>query len=1106
VPEGCGKALDLDTPLATPSGWTTMGAVQAGEEVLGSDGRPVRVVGTSKVMLGHRCFEVTFSDGASVVADAEHLWTVEDGNCRWGQRTYTTEHLARTFRWPRGVCRYRVPTVAREGRETELPIDPYVLGVWLGDGETAGARITNMDPEVWDRIHAAGYEFGASYAHGRASTRGVLGLRKQLRELGVLGAKRIPEAYLLSSVVQRQALMQGLIDSDGYVSKAGGVVLELNAKAEALVEDVRQLAWSLGRPCYAHERAMVVNGAPYPVFGVRIACDARHGLAHLPRKAARMKPQSWTADHRRITDVRELPSRPVRCIAVDAPDSLYLAGEALVPTHNTTLISLVALYGADYTETPWIPVAASAAKQATIIFQQAAGFVRRTPGMGDRFECLDGIKLIRSLRNPGPGIQVFAHDPATGDGVIPAPWALLDELHRHPDMRLWELWAGKLRKRNAQVIGISTAGEPETPFELLRDEVRRRAKKRKRNGSHLRAESPGEVLHEWMVPADEACTDMEAVKAANPLSLITPATLAEDFALVTNLGDWKRLKPLAVDTPIPTPEGWTTMGAIEVGDEVLNGEGLPTTVEAVTPVRLEQAYELTFSDGASIVASGDHEWEVEDARSRHRQVVRTTQELADSLYMDYGRGRWARWRVRLVGRHASPSAELPIDPYVLGVWLGDGDTRTGRITNADPEVWTEVEARGYEVGSIAPSMHGRDVRVQTLLGLRTLLRQERLLKNKHIPPAYLVAPEHDRWELLQGLVDSDGTVSEDGRVLFANANARLAADVQRLAWSLGRPCIRRERRAVLDGVDHGLCFVLEIPCDVRHPIVRLPRKAARLRLKGKTADHRRIKSIVPVGDELVRCISVAAADSIFLAGDALIPTHNCNRPTRSITSAVSDREWEDAEVGEEIPARAQIDLGVDVAWKWDTFAIVPLHVPRTIKVEQPNGTVRDLPLRLLGAPAILTPPRDGSSLHPDEVKTAFLEFHSAYAIGDVVMDMGRAEDIAAWLEDELGVRVIDRTQSNVMAVEDYNSFMDGLRNGTLKHTGDLGLKLHVLHAIARRLPGGDYRFDRPSAQRGNAREQDRRVIDALTAASFVVQHSTREAPKKSVYEDRYASA
>jgi phage terminase large subunit-like protein len=118
----------------------------------------------------------------------------------------------------------------------------------------------------------------------------------------------------------------------------------------------------------------------------------------------------------------------------------------IVPEGNgkTTFTGILGLYGADYSESPWIPIGAAAAKQAKIMYQQMAGFVQRTPGMLERFECLDGIKLIRSLRNAGPGIEVFAHDPKTGDGVIPFPYAMVDELHRHPDMRLWNLWGGKL--------------------------------------------------------------------------------------------------------------------------------------------------------------------------------------------------------------------------------------------------------------------------------------------------------------------------------------------------------------------------------------------------------------------------------------------------------------------------------------------------------------------------------------------------------------------------------------------------------------------------------------------------------------------------------------
>jgi hypothetical protein len=218
----------------------------------------------------------------------------------------------------------------------------------------------------------------------------------------------------------------------------------------------------------------------------------------------------------------------------------------------------------------------------------------------------------------------------------------------------------------------------------------------------------------------------------------------------------------------------------------------------------------------------------------------------------------------------------------------------------------------------------------------------------------------------------------------------------------------------------------------------------------------------------------------------------CNRPTRSVQTAISDKEWDDSEVAGEFPLGVAGDAGLDVAFKWDTTALVPLW----------NGPQ----YRLLGPARIVTPPRDGSSIHPDEIKHEFVELTAGFELQTVVMDTSKAEDLASWIEDEMGVTVVDRQQTNKMACEDYEAVMEGLRNGTLKHVADLGLKSHALNAIARRLPGGDRRFDRPTPSRRSVVAQDRRVIDALTAAGMVVQHSTREQPRKSVYEAYYSAA
>lgn len=215
----------------------------------------------------------------------------------------------------------------------------------------------------------------------------------------------------------------------------------------------------------------------------------------------------------------------------------------------------------------------------------------------------------------------------------------------------------------------------------------------------------------------------------------------------------------------------------------------------------------------------------------------------------------------------------------------------------------------------------------------------------------------------------------------------------------------------------------------------------------------------------------------------------CNRPTRAENSAITEAEWARQRTDDVIPEGEPVWLGLDVAWKWDTTAATPLWMPRH-------------DYRLLGPAEILTPPRDGSSLDPAKVEDALLRIHARNPIHTVVMDMSRAEQLASWIEAELGATVIDRSQTNTFAVQDFDRFMEALRKGWLWHSGDEGLTRHALNAIARPLPQGDSRFDRPSQTRMSA-DQERRVIDALTAASMV--HSLAAGPAPEPEPEAYAA-
>ncbi len=161
-----GKALALDTLLPTPTGWTTMGDVAVGELLLDGNGRPTRVVGSTDVMFGRPCYEVTFSDGTVIVADGQHQWLTQTRAARRsvsaaGRRgeVRTTEEIARTLRVTTGDGRANhsvANAAALDLPDRALPLPPYTLGVWLGDGTTDAAHYTSTDPEIAMHIEAEG--------------------------------------------------------------------------------------------------------------------------------------------------------------------------------------------------------------------------------------------------------------------------------------------------------------------------------------------------------------------------------------------------------------------------------------------------------------------------------------------------------------------------------------------------------------------------------------------------------------------------------------------------------------------------------------------------------------------------------------------------------------------------------------------------------------------------------------------------------------------------------------------------------------------------------------------------------------------------------------
>jgi len=316
---GMGKALALDTPLPTPSGWTTMAEVKVGDFLIGADGKPTRVVAATNVMVDRPCFEVEFSDGTVLVADAEHQWLTETRASRKSAAIRTTREIAETLGFNHSV----VNTAPIQGTAQDLLISPYTLGAWLGDGASTAAQITTADPEILMRIEG--------------EDRGLSGER--LRTIGVLGAKHIPIDYLRASEEQRRALLAGLLDTDGTVPNGGSV--QYTGTNARLIGDVAELVVSLGYRCQIAKKAVNGRSADSSVaYTINFSTDDvvfglhRKAVLHKERRRSASTVRSGS---RFITDVRPVPSVPVRCVEVDNDDHLYLAGRSMIPTHNSTL-------------------------------------------------------------------------------------------------------------------------------------------------------------------------------------------------------------------------------------------------------------------------------------------------------------------------------------------------------------------------------------------------------------------------------------------------------------------------------------------------------------------------------------------------------------------------------------------------------------------------------------------------------------------------------------------------------------------------------------------------------------------------------------------------
>jgi hypothetical protein len=352
-----GKQQPVDTAVLTPQGWRKIGDLRVGDFVVGSAGKPARVCGVFPQGV-KPSYRVTFSDGTSVEAGPEHLWTVQylAGGREWRDVVLTTEQLRtrpvintsndrQAFYRDLSKTALRLPLLINpavfQGRGP-LPIPAYTLGQLIANGSLAHGtpqlvcnaldwlelcKSFKQDHSVIGPVRRYGSSIHVNFL-------GIAALIRKLRLAILSGAKFIPEVYLFASPSDRFALLQGLMDGDGSISKRDNRVV-YHTISKQLALDIRALVEGLGgvATVRAYDRAHEAKPIEYQV---RLRLPVGRNPFRVRRKASRFRPGSHAAPIRTVTKVKYVREVESVCIQVDAPDQLY-ATEHCILTHNTAL-------------------------------------------------------------------------------------------------------------------------------------------------------------------------------------------------------------------------------------------------------------------------------------------------------------------------------------------------------------------------------------------------------------------------------------------------------------------------------------------------------------------------------------------------------------------------------------------------------------------------------------------------------------------------------------------------------------------------------------------------------------------------------------------------
>ena len=941
APPGTGKAHPNDEliPVADERGYVRIGMLKVGDRVFDEHGDPVTVTGVfPQGMLREYVVVVNeVNDGWAVHCNDEHLWTVRRDGGQW-QTLSLREIMDQGLYDARGSLVWELPASGALVRQSRLlPVDPYVCGAFLGWGARIDERgYVSMPNEAPDEVFAA-IEERMGWKRQIEKSRSIFiheGTGKRVEgtqvmthpaftSLIVKGEKerRIPRLYMTSSIHDRQEMARALRES---VSYRRDDPFDMD-----VLPDAWMCPWAVDYDLSELERSFETSGEMI----------------------------SFASDIGRDVEMT--------CIMVDSDTHLYQVGRGHVVTHNTVLVQScmeddpariylevdMAKMISDLSNPEEMAARLKALFDEAEAFSKAEG--REVVLFIDEFHqvvqlsaaAVEALKPLLAASG-SRGIKVIAATTYDEfDAHIASNLPLVERLARINIPQTNRRVTIEILKAMAQKYGVDQGMISESLYEQIFDYTNRyvpasvqpRKSIRVLDAMVGRHRYLGEPMNKKLLATVlkvefgvevEINVDATAIKAE-----LDKRVFSQDFATtsiarrlqlcVAGLNDPDKPQASLLLTgssgvgksttdstriPVFSEDGsvaWKRAGDLVVGDYVFARDGSPTKVLGVFPQGERDVYRVTFGDGRTLDVSDNHLWAVyaRDESLDQGPTIYSTQTLMNKGFWTgsiNGR-KYMKYAVPMNKPVQWPTADLPVDPYVLGALIANGRlTKTLAFLSDNKDI---VESIGQAIGAVSWDRCGRSHTWQfneDMWGLFTRkIRTENVLvgelqqligkkaSERFIPKQYLYASIEQRWALIQGLFDCDGSITfyDSGYydVSYKTTSQSLADAIRILLYSLGISCSITEHERVLYD---KLWTEYEIYVKVRHAdkplFFRLNQKNKNLAIEAQSVveqhekrfDYVGIRSIEKLDTkESMTCIYVADDEHLYQAGDFIV-THN----------------------------------------------------------------------------------------------------------------------------------------------------------------------------------------------------------------------------------------